>query len=193
MKKERIREKTRVDIKKAKQSTFESLLRSVTPMKPKIDKSIIIQLKHEIKENELNLKIEFCLLPSSTFFSNLILELNFNNNIINTYNIVIPPSRLLTNELEFPLTLDMTGIPPGEHIIKVELTEKGEAGEILTNSSKYIVINYSPKQKEDNYIKVPHVRKIEGTFRIIMPNEKELYQKIENSKKREVDSNRDKW
>ena len=56
MKKERIREKTRVDIKKAKQSTFESLLRSVTQMKPKIDKSIIIQLKHEIKENELNLK-----------------------------------------------------------------------------------------------------------------------------------------
>ena len=70
----------------------------------------------------------------------------------------------------------MVGIEKGEHVVKVELSEKWETGEVLAYASKYVVVQYSPVRKEDRYVKVPLVRKIDGAFRIVLPEEKELYE-----------------
>ena len=77
MNKERIREKTLVDLKRAKQATFDNLPKTAdAPNQPKPDKSIIIQLNHATKEDELDLSISFRLLPSRMHFSNLLLDLH---------------------------------------------------------------------------------------------------------------------
>jgi hypothetical protein len=193
MKKQRLREKTQVDINKAKQATFDNLPKTQETHESKPQKSILLHLSHTIKECELNLSINFQLLPSRMHFSNLQLDLYFDNNKVNSYQISIPPSRLLSDELEFPIALDMTGICQGEHIIKVDLAEKWETGEILTHASQYVVVAYSPVRREERLVKVPIVRKVEGSFRIIMPDEKELYEKIEQGKRQEAASKRDNW
>jgi hypothetical protein len=194
MNKERIREKTLVDLKRAKQATFDNLPKTTEkPNETKPQKSIIIQLNHTTKEDELDLAISFRLLPSRMHFSNLLLDLHFDGNKVNSYLIAIPPSRLLSDELEFPIALDMTGIPSGEHVVKVELTEKWETGEILAQASKYVVVQYTPIRKEDRYVKVPLVRKIDGAFRIVMAEEKELYESLEKGHREDLNTKRDKY
>lgn len=194
MKRERIREKTLVDLKRAKQSTFDNLPKTADAQKPaKPEKSIVIQLNYITKEDELELAISFRLLPSRMHFSNLMLDLSFDGCKVNSYRVAIPPSRLLSDELEFPIALDMTGIPKGEHVVKVELSEKWETGEILAYASKYVVVQYSPVRREDRYVKVPLVRKIDGAFRIVLPEEKELYEALEKGHRDELNSKRDKY
>jgi hypothetical protein len=48
-------------------------------------------------------------------------------------------------------------------------------------------------RREDRYVKVPLVRKIDGAFRIIVPDEQELYQKIAEQNRKEHASKRDPW
>jgi hypothetical protein len=192
--KQRLREKTKVDINRAKQATFDNLPKTTeTPRAPKPQKSISLQLSHILKEAELELKVNFHLMPSRMHFSNLVLDLFFDNNKVNSYLIAIPPSRLLSDELEFPITMDMTGISPGEHVIKVDLDEKWQSGEVMTHASQYVVLSYLPVRREDRYVKVPLVRKIDGAFRIILPDEQELYQKIAEQNRKEHASKRDPW
>ena len=194
MKKERIREKTLVDLKRAKQSTFDNLPKTAdAPKQAKPEKSIIIELNHATKEDELELAISFRLLPSRMHFSNLLLDLSFDGCKVNTYRVAIPPSRLLSDEMDFPITLDMTGIPKGEHVIKVELSEKWETGEMLAYASKYVMMQYQPVHKEDRYVKVPLVRKIDGAFRIVLPEEKELYDALEKGNRQEQNAKRDRY
>ncbi len=194
MKKEQIRDKILVDIKKTKQCTFDTLPQQKPQTTPQMEKSIAVaQLGYTIKENILELSIAFRLLPSKNHFSNLTLELYFNDNKLNSYLISIPPSQLLSNELEFPISLDMKGICPGQHKIKVEMFEQWNTGEILTSASRYVIVDYSPTRKEDRYVKVPIVRKIDGAFRIILPQEKELYEKLERNQRQNIDSQRDHW
>ncbi len=194
MKKERIREKTIGDIKESKQLTFDQLPKNEAPQPTtKFEKSIdISQLKYSIKENELELSIAFGLLPSKNYFSNLALEIYFDSDILNTFQINLPPSQLLGDELEFPVTLDMTGICQGAHTIKVEMFEPGEK-ERLFCESKYVIVQYSPSRREDRYVKVPIVRKIDGVFRIILPQEKELYEQFEKNRRQDLNSKRDQW
>ncbi|NLF88984.1 hypothetical protein GX563_09210 [Candidatus Bathyarchaeota archaeon] len=193
MKKERIREKTLADLKRAKQATFDNLPKTADAPKAKPEKSIVIQLTHAAKEDELDLAISFRLLPSRMHFSNLQLDLHFDGDKVNTYRVAIPPSRLLSDELEFPIALDMTGISAGEHVIKVELSEKWMTGEVLAYASEYVVVQYSPVRKEDRYVKVPLVRKIDGAFRIVLPEEKELYDALEKGNREEANAKRDKY
>ena len=195
MKKQQLKDKTIADIKKTKQYTFDTLPEPKPhPAISKTEKSILIaQLEYTIKENVLELSITFSLLPSQNHFSNLTLELFFDDNKLNSYLISIPPSQLLSNELEFPISLDMKGICPGPHTIKVEMFERWSTGEKLTGASRYVIVEYSSTRKEDNYVKVPFVRKIDGAFRIILPQEKELYQQLERNQRQELDSTRDHW
>jgi hypothetical protein len=195
MKKQQLRDKTLADITKSKQLTFDRLPeQKTTHPKPRTEKSIeIAQLEYAIKENELELSVAFRLLPSKNSFSNLMSELHFDDNKLQTYLISVPPSQLLSDELEFPITLDMKGISPGPHTVKIEMYERWETGEKLTNASKYVIVQYSPTHREDRFIKVPIVRKIDGAFRIILPNEKELYEQLERNNREEQKSKRDYW
>jgi hypothetical protein len=65
--------------------------------------------------------------------------------------------------------------------------------EVLAYASKYVVVQYSPIRREDRYIKVPLVRKIDGAFRIVLPEEKELYDALEKGNREEANSKRDKY
>jgi hypothetical protein len=195
MKKRRHIEKATVDVKRNKQYTLDSLPEPKTQQKSsKLEKAIVVaQLAYTIKDNVLELSIAFRLLPSQNHFSNLTLELYFDDNKLNSYLISIPPSQLLSNELEFPITLDMKGICPGPHTIKVEMFERWHTGEKLTNTSRYVIVQYSPTRKEDRYVKVPIVRKIDGAFRIILPEEKDLYEQLERNRRQEIGNRRDNW
>ncbi|MDR0493163.1 MAG: hypothetical protein LBH74_05965 [Nitrososphaerota archaeon] len=195
MKKQRLREKTQADVKKSKQTTFDRLpkQKSTHPIKNPEKQILIAQLKHTIKEEELELLVIFQLLPTQKVFSNVMLEIFFDDNKLNTYLINIPPSQLLSNELEFPIKMDMKNIQPGEHAIKVEMTEPGSTGKKLTNTTQYSIIQYTPVRRQDRYVKVPIVQKIEGAFRIILPHEKELYQKLQKSRDQELKSKKEQW
>jgi hypothetical protein len=190
MKKQQLRDKAMVDVKKTKQYTFDTLPEPKAKQAvSKTEKSILIaQLEYTIEENGLELSVAFRLLPSQNHFSNLTLELFFDDNKLNSYLISIPPSQLLSNELEFPISLDMQGICSGSHTIKVEMFERWHTGEKLTSASRYVIVEYSPTRKEDRYVKVPIVRKVDGAFRIILPQEKELYEQLERNKRQEIDS-----
>jgi hypothetical protein len=192
LKKQRSREKTLTDIKKAKQATFDKYPQQKSEPLAKIEKSITIaQLAYVIKEDELALTIAFRLYPSKNHFFNLMLQLYFDDHKLDEHLIALPPSKLLGDELEFPVALDMKGIIPGPHAIKVELSERLITGEVLASVSKYIIAQYKPIKKEDRYIKIPIVKKIEGAFRIILPEEQELYRNLEESKRQELKSQRD--
>jgi len=195
MKKQRLRDITLVDISQSKQSTFDKFPeQKVTESASNTVKSIeIAQLSHRIKESELELSIAFRLLPSKNAFSDLMLELYFDNNKLQSYQVSVPPSQLLGNELEFPIALDMNGICPGEHTVKVEIYELWQTGQKLTSASKYVSVQYSPSRKEDRYIKIPIVKKIDGAFRIIMPEEQGFYEQLEKDRQKELNSKRDDW
>ena len=161
---------------------------------PTSEKTIeIAQLEQTINENELELSVTFRLLPSKNHYSNLMLELHFDNTLLQTYRINIPSSQLLSDELAFPVTLDMTGICPGEHTVKVEMYERWQTGEKLTSASKYVLVQYSPTRREDRYIKVPIVKKIDGAFRIILPSEQELYKELDKDRHEEQKGKIDYW
>lgn len=194
MKKQRLREKMLVDIKKSKQATFNDFPHGeAKTSSSKIEKSIsVAQLSHEIRENELELSIDFHLSPSKSWFSNVALDLYFDNYKMESYLVSVPSSKLLGDELKFPITLDMNSIRPGEHTIKVEMYEPREK-EKLYASSKYIIIQYSPDRREDRYIKIPIVRKIAGSFRIILPEEQDMIRDMARSQHEEMKSKRDQW
>ncbi|MDR0373330.1 MAG: hypothetical protein LBI79_07240 [Nitrososphaerota archaeon] len=155
---------------------------------------MIAPLGQVIKEDELELLVSFRLLPSQNAFSNVGLELYFDGNTLSTYLISIPPSQLLSSELEFPITLDMKDIQPGEHTIKVEMSERwGSTGEKLISTTQYVIVQYVPVRRQDRYVKVPIVRKIEGDFRIILSEEKELYQQFQKNRHQELNSKKDHW
>ena len=194
MKKQRLREKTLVDIKKSKQATFNELPHwEAKTNNTQTKKSIsVAQLSHLMRDNELELSIDFRLFPSKSWFSNVALDLYFDNFKMESYLISVPSSQLLGDELKFPVTLDMKSIRPGDHTIKVEMYEpKGE--EKLYASSKYIIIQHSPARKADRYIKIPIVRKVAGSFRIILPEEQDMLRNIERGKQEEMKSKRDQW
>ena len=105
--KQQLREKRLVDIKKSKQATFNELPQwEAEASNSQTKKSIsIAQLSHIMHENEL-LSIDFSLLPSKSWFSNIALDLYFDNNKMEGYLISVPSSQLLGDELNFPITLD---------------------------------------------------------------------------------------
>lgn len=195
MKKQRLRDKTLADIAKSKQVTFDKLPEpKAAQPKPSVEKSIeIAQLEYSAKEDELEFTVAFRLLPSKNAFSSLTLELHFDENKLNTYVISIPPSKLLNDEFEFPIALDMKGICPGPHTVKVEIYERWDTGEKLTSASKYVIVEHSPTRKQDRYIKVPIVKRIDGAFKIIMPEEQEFYEQLEKKRREEQSSMREHW
>jgi hypothetical protein len=193
LKKQRLRERTISEVNKARQSTFDKFPKQTAEPFVKIEKSIMIaQLAYVIKEDELELSVAFRLYPSKNHFSNLTLELYFDDHKLDTHVLTLPPSQLLGDELEFPIALDMRGITAGTHSIKVELAECLNTSEKFFCASKYIIAQYKPIKREDRYIKIPIVKKIGGAFRIMLPEEQELYQDLEESKRQEIKSQRDK-
>jgi hypothetical protein len=193
------REKMKVNVESAKQSTLEDLSfqfnieRSREAIKPK--KVIVINKISDItKEDELALKVEFRLLPSKTLFSKINLDLFFQEHLLNSTTISIPQSNLLNDTLEFPLILDMKGIVAGEYLIRVEMYEPWSSGEKLNFTFKEIAVQYVPQTREARLVKIPSLKSVAGTaLTVVSSSAKNIYREIEQDQKQEAISKRDEW
>jgi hypothetical protein len=199
-KKDRLREKTRVDIEQSKQTTFDNLPETPEKETPKqtvhAQKQIeIVEVNTETREDELKLKIWFRLLPSKIAFSKITAELYFDQHHFHTVPLKILPSSLTKDNLEFNRVLEMTGIAAGPHTIKVEMYETWGSDEKLTPASKEVTVEYVPVRREDRHlIKVPFVKsEARADVAIVTEAEKSIYRETEEDMKKEQMSKREDW
>jgi hypothetical protein len=195
-----LREKVAVDVKRSKQTTLNAPPepREHEPEKaeaPRLKKQIeITELTISTREDELELKVGFKLLPSKTAFSRLTAELYFDEQKIDSLSLRILQGSLATEESEFSSVMDMTGINAGQHVFRVEMYELWSSGEKLTSASKETGVEYVPVKKEERLIRVPIIKHSAGVeLEILSDSERNIYKEIEKEMKRESDSRRDYW
>jgi hypothetical protein len=104
----RLREKTLIEVKQSKQTTFDYLPAVQEKAFQKVgagtEKQIIItEIFNEIKEDELDLKVVLRLIPSRAAFSKIIGELYFDGQKLNQTAVRVPQGPLSANDLELPL------------------------------------------------------------------------------------------
>lgn len=193
------REVIAIDVKQAKQSTLEDLSfqfnieRTREAIRP--TKAIVInKISDTTKEDELELKVEFSLLPSKKLFSKINLDLFFQEHLLNSTTIGIPQSTLLNDTSEFPLVLDMRGIVAGEYLFRVEMYEPWSSGEKLNFTSKEISVQYLPKTREERLVKIPTVKSVAGSnLAVVSSSAKNIFREIDQDQKQESISKRDEW
>jgi hypothetical protein len=190
----------RAAAKQSKQTTLDNL-----PEAPKkeLAKAVVHEQKKQIviteissvtKEDELDLKVEFKLLPSKMAFTKLNADLFFDGQKMSGISVRIPQSPIVKNDFEINPVFKMRGIGAGSHVIKVEMYELWSSGEKLTLTSKEATIEYAPVRKEDRLIEVPIVKSIAGgNLTVVSDSEKNIYREMEENMKREEASKRDDW
>jgi hypothetical protein len=200
IKKDRLRERTRVDIEQSKQTTFDNLPeppeKEIVEPPVQAQKQIeIVEVNTETREDELKLKVWFRLHPSKIAFSRITAELHFDQHHFHTVPLKILPSSLTKEDLEFNRVLEMTGIASGPHTIKVEMYETWGSDEKLTSASKEVTVEYVPVRREDRHlIKVPFVKsEARADVAIVTEAEKNIYRETEETMKKELASKRDEW
>jgi hypothetical protein len=188
------------DDKQEKQSKIDDIIYQFNVQRTKgaaPRKTIIINNITTItKENELALKIGFNLFPSINSFSKINLDMYFQEDLINSTTLNIPPTALLTDSLEFPQFLDMKGISAGEYVIKVEMYEPWATGEKLNFTFKEITVQYTPQTREDRLVKVkiPTAKRVaDSELTVVSSTAKQIYSEIEQNAKKESISKRDQW
>jgi hypothetical protein len=197
---DRLREKMRADIRRSKQSTLENLLKpqkaeSTKSNEPKQKKQIeITETNTTTKEDELAFTVGFRLIPSRNAFSRITVDLYFDDQKIDSLRLRVLQGPLATDNSEFVSVLAMTGIAQGQHILRVEMYELWSSGEKLTSASKEVNVEYLPLKKEDRLIKIPIVKSVAGAdLAIASASEKNIYREIEEDRKKEAASKRDRW
>lgn len=192
-------EKTKAKSKMGKQSVlvdpYFNLGTSKSNKSDKPKKEIIIQDFDSVsKEYEVALKIAFKLLPTKASFSKVNLDLYFEHQLLNSTTLGIPQGALTTDSFEFPQALDMKGIAQGSYSIRIEMYEPWFTGEKLNYTFKEVAISYVPQTRESRYVKVPTLKRVAGSdLTIVSSSARTLYHDIEEDKKRQSISNRDKW
>ena len=195
----RLREKTLADVKQSKQTTFDNLHTTREKLSEKDEartkKQIIItEICNETKEDELDIKVVFRLIPSRAAFSKIMTELYFDGQKLYRTAVRIPQGPLSSNDLELPFVLDMRGINAGLHILRVEMYELWNSEEKFNCTSKEATLYYVPVRRQDRYIKIPIVKNATGDeIEIVSKPEKEVYREIEKDLKEEHLSQQDKW
>jgi hypothetical protein len=197
---QRLREKTRADIKHSQQTTLDTLPERHNPeldktSMPEQKKLIkITEIRTIIREAELVLKVGFRLLPSRTYFSRVTSDLYFDEQKIASLRLRILQGPLATEAAEFSSFLDVTGISKGQHVLRVEMYELWSSEEKLTSTSEEVTIEYVPLRREDRLVRVPTVKSSAGAdLAIISDTEKNIYREIEKEMKRESVNRRDDW
>jgi hypothetical protein len=156
-----------------------------------VKRIIITEINTLTKEDQLELKVAFTLVPSKYSFSKVKLDLWFNNQRIKSFLIIIP---LAKDEFELTPLLDMKGIPAGNHSIKVELYELWSSGEKLLQTFREVIVDYVPLTRESRLVKIPSVKSVVGAdLAVVSESEQDLYRNIEKTTKKEQLSKRDDW
>lgn len=151
---------------------------------------VINKMVSVAKYDEMALTVEFKLIPSKLNFSKVKSTLLFDDQEVKSALVRIPQGFGDSNEFQLNYVLDMRGISAGPHNIKVELRDLFSP----CFGTKEETIEYVPLDRQAAYRKVPIARKIAGEdFTIISDVDKKIYVDIENSRKSELDSKRDKW
>jgi hypothetical protein len=195
----RLREKTIAEVKQYKQKTFDNLPAMQGKPSQKGDAGTKKQIKiteicNETKEDELDLKVVFRLIPSRAAFSKIMTELHFDGQKLYRTAVRIPQGLLSANDLELPFILDMRGINAGLHSIRVEMYELWASEEKFNCTSKEATLDYVPVRRQDRYIKIPIVKNATGDeIEIVSKPQKEVYREIEKDLKEEHVSQQDKW
>ena len=197
---QRLREEVRAAVKQSKQTTLDNAPKSprkehAEPADPERRKQIVItEIGTVAREDELQLRVGFKLLPSKTAFSRLTAKLHFDGQKLNTLRIRVPQGPLAADDSEFASVLDMKGIAAGSHAIKVEVCELWGSGEKLTCTTKEVTVEYTPLRREDRLVRIPIVKSFAGTdLEIVSDSEREIYRELEEDIKREETSKRDEW
>jgi hypothetical protein len=191
--------KVEAQFKHYKQSTIDSISyqfdvqKSKSNEKPK--KTIVITgITHISKENELGIKILFDLLPSKVSFSKVIIDLFFQDHLLNSAALSIPQSLLLNDSFEHSVVLDMSGVREGDYIIRVEIYELWDSNEKLNFTSEQRIVHYLPVSREERLVKIPTVKSVADTdLAVVSSVAKGIYTEINEDLKRESESKRDQW
>jgi hypothetical protein len=194
----RLREKTLAEIKRSKQTTFDSL---PAAQERSAQKTELLRNKHivisgiccETKENDLDIKVGFRLFPSRISFSKISAEIYFDGQRLHRYAIRVPQGPLSADEFEFPVSLDMKGIRAGQYVIRVEMFELWDSVEKLTSTSNEVTIDYVPVRRQDRFIKIPIVKNSKGEIDVVLEAGKDVYREVEDDHKKEVVGKRDVW
>jgi hypothetical protein len=194
----RLREKTLAEVKQSKQTTFDSLPTVQEKLTQKAEahsnKQIIItEIGNETKEDDLDLKVVFRLIPSRAAFSKITAELYFDGQKMHCCAVRIPQGPLSADAYELPVPLDMMGIGAGPHFIRVEMFELWNSEEKLTPASKEVTIDYVPVRRQDRFIKIPIVKNAAAEIDVVSEPERDVYREIEKDSKKELVGRRDDW
>ena len=193
------REIMKAEVQQEKQSTLEDMSfqfninRSKEATAP--TKAIVInRIADEIKEDELELKVEFTLLPSKASFSKINLDLYFHEQLLNSTPLCIPQSSLINDSFEYSLILDMKGIAEGSYLFRAEMYELWSSGEKLSFTAQEVVVQYVPQTRESRLVKIPTVKSDAGAgLTVVSSAAKTIYREIEEDLKKESTSKVDKW
>ena len=189
----------KANVERAKQSTLDNMsfqfnvTREKDTVKP--SKAIIInRISDTTREDELELRIDFSLLPSKVSFSKINLDLYFQENLLKSIALHITPSALLGDNLEYPLALDMKGIVEDNYLIRIEMFEPWPSGEKLNFTSKEISVHYVPQTRAERLVKIPTVKSVAGAdLTVVSSGARDIYREIEQDQKKESISKRDEW
>ena len=193
------REIMKANVERAKQSTLDDLsfqfnvARTKDAITP--SKAIIInRISDATKEDELELKVEFSLLPSKASFSKVNLDLYFQENLLKSIPLHITPSALLGDNLEYPLALDMKGIVEDNYLIRIEMYKPWPSGEKLNFTAKEITVHYVPRTRAERLVKIPTVKSVAGTdLAVVSSSAKDIYREIDEDLRKESIGKRDEW
>jgi len=159
-----------------------------------IKRILITEVCSETKEDELELKVGFRLIPTKSSFSKVVEELFFDGLKLHACVVRIPQGPLSADDLELPVSsLDMKGIIAGSHVVRIEMYELWNSKEKLSCTSKEVTVNYVPVRRQDRYIKIPLVKNLSTEIDVILGSEKKLYGEIGKDLEKEYVGKRDNW
>ncbi len=192
------REKMKVNVNKNRQYrlddvSFQFNIQKIDGSKP--EKAILItHISNLIKEDELELKVEFTLSPSKESFSKVFLDLFFENQKLSSTPLIISQSVLFSDNLVYKQVVDMSGVEAGSYLFRVEMYELWDNSEKLNFVTKQITLEYVPKRRQDRLVKVPTVKTVPGDALVVDSSEtKSIFQKISRTQREESESKRDSW
>ena len=153
-------------------------------------KIVISRIEPVTKYDEMALVVDFRLFPSKVEFSKVRLTLWFDGEEVNSELIRIPQGFGVSDEFQLKLELDMRGISPGVHSVKVELHDLFSPCFDINKKT----IEYVPLDKKASYRKIPIAKKILGSnFVIVSSSNKKIYSDIAKTRKSELNSKKDRW
>ena len=109
---------------------------------------IITRFDRKLVWNELILEIEFKLSPNKDAFSKIKTELWFDQEKTKSFLFDILHSFGPTDEFKLKATLDLEGLPSGNHSVKIEMYEFWSFLEKSSHTEKEITFYYSPQKKK---------------------------------------------